>query len=415
MTSSRAFVVWRSNGDADHWMPTTLEALGKNEQFLETVIAQHPELMRLESRRAGIRGPSAVFRQVRFQTPQGRSIRPDIVIFFASGHVLVVEVKLANNDELKDRRVLAQIIDYAASFSALTEDELLPLFAGDSAATWANFVEQLFPTEENCEELAEILVSRMQSGELNLVIACDKAPTGLQELLDGVATQSALGFDLDLVEITPHVNPEQPESGVLFVPHTRLATEIVSRTAVTVTYRQGESMPATNVETTSVEEIEANLRAATQRRNPAARRWTSEDIAAHIAKAGHADATWLLELVKQHSADGQVIAPGEKINPGFCFYLQGKLSNGEPAKRTILKCNLGNGMVRFYLNFAEGFVEPNVADNLRRQLKAIFGEHFKEDQTEPRVPLSELAAKRESFEQLILWFKAQVALRSATD
>lgn len=80
-------------------------------------LAASPELMGLESRRTGIRAPFHMLRQVSMQTPSGRSIAPDLVMFAASGHVVVVEVKRWVNPELKDRAVIAQIIDYASSFA----------------------------------------------------------------------------------------------------------------------------------------------------------------------------------------------------------------------------------------------------------------------------------------------------------
>ena len=259
---SRGIVGWSAPGEFERWSPTTLDQLGKSEEFLEDVLASSPELLLLESRRTGIRGPFKIFRQTSMRTPSGRRISPDIVILAASGHVIVVEVKLSVNPELKDRAVIAQIVDYASSFAALTEPQCVELFGTAETSTWTDCVEQFFPGDAAPDELAEVLFERMQRGELNLVIACDKVPAGLPDVVAGIATQSALGFELDLLEVVPYVSEISETGKILFVPSTRLATEIVSRTAVTVTYREGDSKPSTKVETTSIDNIEAGLKSA---------------------------------------------------------------------------------------------------------------------------------------------------------
>src|SRR6266850_188359 len=105
--------LWRESGEHQEWQPTTLSDLGKDEKFLEQIIADSPELLGL--RGSGIKGPFKAFRQLSLETPQGRSIRPDIVFLTASGHAVVVEVKLHSNPDLGKRDVIAQIVDYASS------------------------------------------------------------------------------------------------------------------------------------------------------------------------------------------------------------------------------------------------------------------------------------------------------------
>jgi hypothetical protein len=264
MSRAQAIALWTETGPTQIWQPTTLDRLGKSEEFFEAVLAGTPELLGLQSRRSGIHGPFRVFRQVSLSTPTERGIYPDIVLLAASGHVVVVEVKRWGNPELRDRAVIAQLIDYASSFSALRESDLLTLFRVETSAsrTWAELIHELFPDDAEPDELAEALFNRMKAGELNLIIACDKVPPGLPEIVEGITSQSALGFELQLVVVVPHVRDSAQSEGVLFVPTVRLATEIVARTAVTVTYRQGDPQPSTHVETTSLAEIEQQVRTA---------------------------------------------------------------------------------------------------------------------------------------------------------
>jgi len=256
----RPIIRWLPNDTTECWYPTTLDKLSKSEEFLETALSDSPDLLGLTSRRSGIYGPFKIFRQVSMQTPSERRIYPDIVIIAASGHVIVIEVKLYVNPELRDRAVIAQIIDYASSFGTLTDQDCVDLFGTDCKQTWPDCVAQMFPGDASPEELANVLRDRMQQGELNLVIACDKVPAGLPDVVSGIASQSTLGFDLDLVEVIPYVKEVNETAEILFVPTTRLETQIVSRTAVTVQYCEGDTQPTTQVQTTSLEDIEENLK-----------------------------------------------------------------------------------------------------------------------------------------------------------
>jgi hypothetical protein len=171
------------------------------------------------------------------------------------------EVKLFANPELGDRRVIAQVVDYAASFSMLREEQLVSIFGrnGPNPSSWAEVVHRLFPSENDTDELAEVVLSNIRAGNIHILIACDRAPRGLNETVRGVATQSALGFSTAVLEITPYINKRLVDSDILFVPFTRIATEIVARTAITLTYPKEGLLPSISVETTNIEEIEENI------------------------------------------------------------------------------------------------------------------------------------------------------------
>ena len=257
--------LWKNGGSGvDRWRPTTLDQLGKKEDFLEEILYREPRLLDLESLESGIQGPYRGFRQIAFQTPQGRAIRPDLVFLTAGGQAIVVEVKRGSNPELRDRQVIAQAVDYAGSFARLDEEELFRLFrdAGESdstAASWPEWIAEQFPDAFDAEELARILLARFRDGELHLCIACDKAPPGIRELVEGVASQSALGFDLSLVEVQPYVSDRSP-GDILFLPTVEVRTEIVSRTAVTVIYQEGTPKPEVVVQVDSPQQIAAATR-----------------------------------------------------------------------------------------------------------------------------------------------------------
>jgi hypothetical protein len=258
---NNTIVTYTEDGKKIVWLPTTLDDMKKEEQYLESVIAETPDLLRLDTRQTGVYGPYVVFRQLRFATPQSREIIPDILLLSASGDVIVVEVKRSSNPELRDRRVIAQAIDYAASLSALSKKELAELFSHGRENIWISLVNSIFPSDKDPEELAATLLSNIRTGKLHIVVACDKAPVGLYELAKSVSVQSYLSFSLDVLEITPFLPDNGATDQIMFVPNVRLSTEIVARTAITVTYQQGSPEPSVSITTTGIEEIEENIAA----------------------------------------------------------------------------------------------------------------------------------------------------------
>jgi len=251
-------VVWHPDGTVRSAVPRTVSELGQDEAFLERIVAGQPELLGLDSKSTGLHGPFVPFRQTTFHTPLGRQIRPDIVFLSASGHPVIVEVKLYDNAELRDRRVISQVVDYAASFTALDPKELLAALSPEETS-WPTFIERAFPNED-AEELADALVHRFAAGELTLVIVCDRLPSGLREAVEGIAVQSALAFDLSVVELQPFV--ADGDAAVFFAPHRRIETEIVARTVVTVTLAEGAPVPGIRVTVDSPQTIGKALESA---------------------------------------------------------------------------------------------------------------------------------------------------------
>jgi len=236
--------------------------VGGDEKFLEDLVAQRPELLGLAgtSDESTIEGDFKAFSQVCLQALNGRTIYPDLLLMWESGDIVIVEVKLADNPELRDRRVVAQLLEYAACLSQLTETELLDLLASpdSKAETWPGFIRELFPEVRNPERLANRFLDRFRSSKLHLIIACDEAPTGLRELVRGVIGQHALGeYLFRVVEIMPFV-PDDGSSEMMFLPHSVLETEIVGRTAVTVHIdsESPQQQATVNVEVTPLEDVE---------------------------------------------------------------------------------------------------------------------------------------------------------------
>ncbi len=412
MNYRRGIVRRTPDGRYEEWVPTTLDAIGKTEEYLEAALAEVPGLLRLETLRSGIRGPYAVFRQLSFQTPQERAIQPDITLLTSSGHFVVVEVKRFVNPELRDRRVIAQIVDYASAFASLRHEDLLSAFTPVEGArnwTWPDFVANCFPGFPESGELAEELASKVHSGRIHLVIACDKAPHGLDEVVRGIATQNALGFDLELLEVTPYVrSPNEPDD-VLFVPRVRLKTEIVARTAITVTYQEGQARPAVEVKTTSLEEIEEGIRLAETGQSRAGRVWSEQEIEEAVRQDGDPTLRALLEFARQHSAGGQVVAPGRKVSPTFGFYVETEKDDGHAQRYMLFRCTAGWNMMTIYLATPRDLGGEKLGAEFAERLGSIFGPSAIGDKKEPWIELEEVSRHLEEFKNTVLW--VQGALR----
>lgn len=206
------------------------------ETFLEDAIADDPSLLGYgaDHDASRVQGPFVAFRQKSLKSFNANSITPDIVILCASGDVLVVEVKLFGNSELRDRRVVAQVLEYAACLSKASERDLAVLFGGSPSESWAEFVDAQFRGKVgNTKALANQLLQRFRSRNLQLAIAADEVPEGLTELVDGVVGQNAVGdYEFRVIEIATFVNAEKTR--VMFVPRTRTQTEVVERIVVDV-------------------------------------------------------------------------------------------------------------------------------------------------------------------------------------
>jgi len=239
------------------WLPTTLRSQGKDEAYLERVIVSDPLVLGLDPYVTGIGTSFAVYQQTWLDSPSARALRPDVVLLSETGHVVVVEVKLEDNPELRDRRVISQIIDYAAAVANLDEHALAAWLGGPEDHCWLDVVRHAFPRAHDVERLAAALSDRISRADIHLVVACDVAPVGLRDTIQLISAQTALGeFQLHVVELTPYVNECEP-GRILVVPRETARTEIVSRTAVTVRREEGVGVGVTVVASSPTEVTEA--------------------------------------------------------------------------------------------------------------------------------------------------------------
>jgi hypothetical protein len=248
---SETMVVRAADGTFTAWHASTLSALGLVEADLEAAIIAEPGAL--------ILGPigllfehAVVFNQRRMQSGSGHTSIPDVIIVTDHGDIVVVEVKRLENPELRGRSVVAQVVDYAATMSSTDEAVLVNRLTSGKASTWDELCATEFSTVRRPAALAECLRRRAADAELHLVIACDVAPTELANWVRAAGRQSALGFDLHVVEVRPVAG--EPRGQLVWLPRTTIRTEIIHRTVVTVHKTGGDV--SVDIKTDSAEQVE---------------------------------------------------------------------------------------------------------------------------------------------------------------
>jgi hypothetical protein len=238
-----------------------IAGVSRDEKFLEDVLTEQPELLDLASddHSSDIERPFKAFRQRALRALNGRTIYPDVLLVSQNGHVAVVEVKLVDNPELRDRHIIAQVLEYAAVLSECSESDLVLFFGGDSRTTWTQLVHSWFPDVADAQRLARRLIKRFRDRELHLVIACDEAPPGLRELVSAVAGQAAIGeFMFRVVEICPHVSKDS--DAIAWRTNTLCQTEILQRIEIAISTPDDVRKPSVQVTVTSLEDAQARAR-----------------------------------------------------------------------------------------------------------------------------------------------------------
>lgn len=168
----------------------TLEASGfPNEETLEKLLAENPELLRPE----GGSSLALVSRQVDLR----EAGILDLLFVSEEGLPIAVEVKLARNGQSR-REVVAQAIDYISALTSLTNEELDQIVQGglDKAL-------HSFDGEEEGGEFErrwQAVGANLRAGLARLVIALDDTPPHLERIVRFLAQNSKLDVQLVAIE-----------------------------------------------------------------------------------------------------------------------------------------------------------------------------------------------------------------------
>ncbi len=130
----------------------------------------------------------------------------DLVLLDEDGRICIVEVKKEGNPDT--RRVIAQLLDYAAALWGLTTEEfdravLRRKLGEDDPRTLREFIaEELVAEDDDPEDRAERTVEglgeRLRTGDFALVLAAPTIPTGVERVIEYL---NARGFSVYGLEV----------------------------------------------------------------------------------------------------------------------------------------------------------------------------------------------------------------------
>lgn len=192
----------------------TAAQLGIKEDWFQNAIAATPRLVIEPCTEAGLTDETWWCWGREVETEVGPI---DVLLVSESGRIGIVETKLAYNPEGR-RKVVAQVLDYAAHLAGVGVAQLPALPAGAGL---------------NPEQVER----RIEEGDFLLIIAGDTLDSRAVKLSQAFLAQHMLSrWDLALVEISIfEENPRRSESPWLLVPHLRGVLEHEVRQVIKVT------------------------------------------------------------------------------------------------------------------------------------------------------------------------------------
>jgi hypothetical protein len=200
------------------------EQFGLDEKWLQSAIAENPELVLGPCRAAGLIGAEPwYFWDQEFEIHGSGSI--DVLLLSASGRIGIVETKMAYNAD-KRRAVLAQILEYSLGLKALEAGDLPDLPSVAAAG---------YPATADVER-------HLAESDFLLIIAGDEIDRRVARLSRGVLGDNlTLPWDLALVEVAVYERTFGDRRERMVVPALVHRIEPEARQIVRVeTSRQGE-------------------------------------------------------------------------------------------------------------------------------------------------------------------------------
>jgi hypothetical protein len=196
-----------------------------------------------------------------------------------------------------------------------------------------------------------------------------------------------------------------PVDTIMFVPNVRLSTEIVARTAVSVSVDTGTQQSVVNVKTTSVEEIEEDLEAAAHgaTRRSKGRMWTDQEIEDVFIGSDDPTVRDLFVFAKAEGFKGRFQSDGPKVSPAFGFYLRVRRPSGAEGGSQVFNCvdDGGNAILVYLNNWPAAAVSAEDLDAFKADLRALFGPAVNVDVKDVKIELPLLADKLDGFKEVI--------------
>lgn len=208
--------------------PVDLTKLSFQEDYLQALLAKHPQILPIAEIEPDFAPPICLGREI--PTPSGFL---DTLYVSPSGNLTLVEAKLWRNPQAR-REVVGQIIDYAKDFSKWTFEELDRAVrkAGSEKIGILDIVRTQDPDIVEASFIDNI-TRRLRRGELLLLIVGDGIREGVENISHFLQDQPGLHFSLSLIELAFYRIPGQ-EWPLVAQPRTVLRTTQITRAVVEV-------------------------------------------------------------------------------------------------------------------------------------------------------------------------------------
>jgi hypothetical protein len=254
-------IQFSSSNEPIAWNATSFTKMGKKEKDLEDHIASNLVTLGLEE----IANPAyqyKAFQQCSLPRNGNSTIYPDIIVIREDGELFIIEVKLADNKDVFSREAVGQIFEYASALSALDKTELALMLNQDKQpSSIGELFDHWFKGKNTFRnDPAQSLLRNIERSKINLLLVCDRLPSGVYDWIDDLTTASHLPFDFSAVEVTPF----KASSGdsIMLIPQLKIETTIISRTVVEV--KQAGGQVEVNVQPSSAEEIQTKIKKKTK-------------------------------------------------------------------------------------------------------------------------------------------------------
>lgn len=200
-----------------------------NEALLQRLLDEHPSLLPLEIDRRLEGELVSLGREI--PTPAGPI---DNLFIDRSGHVVLVETKLARNPESR-RKVVAQVLDYAAHVGAWDYDRLDRLWRVRPGNSGSLAERMCGSPDDDVQRWVGSVERNLRSGAMAVVIVADDIDPNAVRLAESVAGRATQLFTLSLVELRLF---QMPGEHLLVLPNVVARTVEVERAVVRVVYEQ---------------------------------------------------------------------------------------------------------------------------------------------------------------------------------
>lgn len=225
--------VFLASGSAALLTPVQLTAGADGafqEEFLQKLMFEHPEVLPLAEIEGAIEGLLPVCREM--PTPNGPI---DNLFITANGQIVIAEAKLWRNPEAR-RKVVAQALDYASCLIRMSYSDF------ESAALRGDFgsrgkprsLWELVPADERLpeKEFIDAVSRNLKRGRIVVLVVGDGIRESTEQLVEVLQSHAGVHFTFALVELSVFSLPGSQDR--LVVPRTLLQTQMVERGIVRI-------------------------------------------------------------------------------------------------------------------------------------------------------------------------------------